>query len=56
MTDADRIARLEYVLGTLIGWLYSPGVLSAANTERLMEMLRDKDPEQIPTVLRKGLL
>jgi len=41
---ADRIARLEKVLGTLIVWIaQSAGSpLSAANAEELLEMLKKK--------------
>lgn len=49
-SDAERIARLEKVVGTLISWLcYSP--LSAEATKRLLELLHDGD---MAAVLARG--
>ena len=53
MTAEERIARLEYTLGTLIGWLLAPGVLAEMHVQQLLRMLADEDPLMIPTALRR---
>ncbi len=43
MTDAERIARLEAVLGRLIAWLHRD--LGSANAAALLNQLNDDEPE-----------
>lgn len=42
MTDAQRIARLEYVVGTLITWLTFP--LNKMAVDQLLDMLNSEKP------------
>ena len=52
MTDAERIDRLEYVLGSLIVWLHGTS-LNYAEAKQLLEMLADFDVLNLPEVLRR---
>ena len=52
MTDTDRIARLELVLGSLITSLHS--TLGTEDGRRLLEMLNDDDTTRIPDTGRVG--
>lgn len=51
MSAEFRVARLEYVLGCLLSYLH--GRLGGNDFERLLLMLRDSDPVNIPAYLRK---
>ena len=43
MTTEERLARIEYVLGTLIAW-----VTNQNQGAKLLAMLHDNDPRNIP--------
>ena len=44
MSDAFRIARLEYTLKALIAWLGEAGALNATHVDELQEMLKSREP------------
>jgi DNA gyrase inhibitor GyrI len=50
MTDTNRIARLEYTVGTLITWLNS--TLGSEAAQKLLTALHDEDAANIPEFFR----
>jgi len=50
MTADDRIQRIEYVLGTLIGWLHGPA-LNTDDASTLLQMLAADDLANITHIL-----
>ncbi len=47
MSDADRIARLEHVLGTLINWIHGTA-LRPNDAATLLQMLESEKPVKAP--------